>query len=177
MLIFPSNPSPKNQYKKLLYFCKVNLQVYFIKMQTNIIDPQLATDLRSALTRLTKKLRNKFSAADILSLTERNTIGLLDQHKQLLPNELAAMEKITAQSMSQILNHLLQLGYINRTASETDKRKVIISLSKAGQAVLHKVRNERDEWLNKALQQTCTAKEQELLRRAIGPLQKLIDFD
>lgn len=146
-------------------------------METNSTGPQLATELRSALTRLTKKLRNKFSAGDILSLTERNTIGLLDQHKELLPNELAAMEKITAQSMSQILNHLHELGYINRTPSATDKRKVIISLSKAGQAVLYKVRNERDEWLKHALQQTCTAKEQELLRRAIVPLQKLIDFE
>ncbi len=140
-------------------------------------DIQLASDLRMVITRLTKKLRNQSSTRDHLSLTERSTLVLLDQHKELLPNELAAMEKITTQSISQILNHLLELDYITRRISETDKRKSIISLSETGQKILHKVRNERDEWLNKALQETCTPKEQEILRQAIEPLTKLVDFD
>lgn len=129
------------------------------------------------ITRLIKKLRSKSSASEKLSLTERSTIALLDQHEELLPNELAAMEKITTQSMSQILNHLLELGYINRRTSETDKRKAIISLSEAGRNILYKVRNERDEWLNQALHETCTPQEQEILRRAIEPLTKLVNFD
>lgn len=122
-------------------------------------------------------MRSKSCASGELSFTERSTIALLDQHKELLPNELASMEKITTQSMSQVLNHLLELGYINRRVSKTDKRKSIISLSKAGQNVLYKVRSDRDEWLNKALQQTCTLKELEILQRAIIPLTKLVDFD
>jgi DNA-binding MarR family transcriptional regulator len=138
---------------------------------------QLASDLRTVLTRLIKKLRSKSETGGKLSLTERSTIGLLDLHKELLPSELAAMEKITTQSMSQILNHLFELGYITRRISTTDKRKSIITLSKTGQNVLHKVRNERDEWLNKALKETCTAKELEVLQRAITPLTKLVDFD
>ena len=140
-------------------------------------DLQLASELRTVVTRLIKKLRSKSSSSSVLSLTERSTIALLDQHKELLPNELATMEKITTQSMSQILNHLLELGYITRRVSETDKRKAIISLSKTGQNILYKVRNERDEWLNKALEETCSAKEQDLLRRALIPLTKLVDYD
>jgi DNA-binding MarR family transcriptional regulator len=140
-------------------------------------DPQLASDFRTVITRLIKKLRVKSETSAKLSLTERSTIALLDLHKELLPSELAAMEKITTQSMSQILNHLLELGYINRRISKTDKRKSIISLSKTGQNFLHKMRNERDEWLNKALKETCSAKELEILRRAITPLTKLVDFD
>ena len=138
---------------------------------------QLASDLRTVLTRLIKKLRSKSETGGKLSLTERSTIALLDLHKELLPSELAAMEKITTQSMSQILNHLSELGYITRRISTSDKRKSIITLSKAGQNILHKVRNERDEWLNKALKETCTAKELEVLQRAITPLTKLVDFD
>jgi DNA-binding MarR family transcriptional regulator len=138
---------------------------------------QLATDLRMVITRLIKKLRNKSAAGEKLSLTERSTLALLDQHKELLPSELAAMEKITTQSMSQILSHLLELGYISRKISKTDKRKSIISLSKRGQDILYKVRNERDEWLNKALQETCSEKDQDMLLRAIAPLTRLVDFD
>ncbi|MGI4805704.1 MAG: MarR family winged helix-turn-helix transcriptional regulator [Janthinobacterium lividum] len=140
-------------------------------------DLQLASELRMVITRLIKKLRSKASASDKLSLTERSTIVLLDQHKELFPNELAAMEKVTTQSMSQILNHLVELGYINRRISNTDRRKAIISLSEKGQQMLHQVRNERDEWLNRALAETCSAEEQEILRQALSPLTKLVDFN
>jgi DNA-binding MarR family transcriptional regulator len=140
-------------------------------------DTQLASELRTVVTRLIKKLRKQSSTAAQLSLTERSTIALLDQHGELLPNELAAMEKITTQSMSQILCKLLELGLIKRRISETDKRKAIISLSDPGRTMLYRVRNERDEWLNKALEATCTAEEKALLKKAIGPLTKLVDFD
>ena len=138
---------------------------------------QLASDLRTLITRLIKKLRNESATGASLSLTERSTLALLDQHKELLPNELAAMEKITTQSMSQILSHLLVLGYISRRISNTDKRKSIISLTTAGKQILYKVRNERDEWLRKALRETCSAREQILLRRATALLTRLVNFD
>lgn len=142
--------------------------------KTNI---QLASDLRTVLTRLIKRLRSESSPKDILSLTERSTLSLIDQHKELSPSELAAMEKITTQSMSQILNHLSDLGFIDRTPSATDKRKMIITLSKRGHELINKARNERDEWLNKALQQTCSVKELEILKQAIMPLTKLVEYE
>jgi len=144
------------------------------RTQSNL---QLASDLRMLVTRLIKKLRNKPTTSENLSLTEWSTLALLDQCKELHPNELAAMEKITNQSMSQILHHLSELGYISKRTSKTDKRKTIISLSKSGQQILYKGRNQRDEWLSKALKETCSAKEQDILRRATGLLTRLVDFD
>jgi DNA-binding MarR family transcriptional regulator len=140
-------------------------------------DTLLASELRTVVTRLIKKLRKQSSTAAQLSLTERSTIALLDQHGELLPNELAAMEKITTQSMSQILSKLQEMDLIKRRISETDKRKAIITLSDLGRTMLYQVRNERDEWLNKALEATCTAEEKALLKKVIGPLTKLVDFD
>jgi DNA-binding MarR family transcriptional regulator len=134
-------------------------------------DIQLAGDLRTVVTRLIKVLRKHSQTA------ERSTIALLDQHQELLPNELAAMEKITTQSMSQILSNLQQRGLINRRISETDKRKAIITLSDTGRQMLYQVRNERNAWLNDAIDATCTAQEQELLRQVIGPLTKIVNFD
>ena len=138
---------------------------------------ELASELRTVTTRLVKKLRRKSETGEGLSLTERSTIALLDQYKQLLPNELAAMEKITTQSMSQILNHLHELGLIIRTPSETDKRKVIISLSETGKNTLYQVRHERDEWLSEAIAKVLTPEEHFALVKAIAPLTKLVDFD
>lgn len=112
-----------------------------------------------------------------LSLTERSTLGLLDQHGELLPNELAAMEKITNQSMSQILNHLGGLGYISRRISKDDKRKSIISLSVKGATVLKQVRSEKDSWMYQAISKACSREEIETLKKAIVPLKRLIDFE
>jgi len=139
-------------------------------------DIQFASDLRTAIARLIKKLRKQSPTGLQLSLTERSTMSMLEQHKALLPSELAAMEMITNQSMSQVLNHLFELGYIIRSASETDKRKVNISLSAAGESMLLRLRHERDEWLTKAISETCTPEEKELLKKAIIPLTKLVDF-
>ena len=140
-------------------------------------DIQFATDLRTVITRLVKKLRKKSVTGQQFSLTERSTLGLLLQHGQLLPSELAAMEKITNQSMSQILNHFLEDGLITRTASETDKRKVIISLTELGRQKITQVMSERDEWLSEAIKETLNAEEKELISKAIGPLTKLVDHE
>lgn len=140
-------------------------------------DIQFATDLRTVVTRLVKKLRKKSVTGLQFSLTERSTLGLLLQYGQLLPSELAAMEKITNQSMSQILNHFLEEGLIVRTASETDKRKVIISLTELGAQKITQVRSERDEWLSEAIKETLNAEEKELISNAIGPLTKLVDYE
>ena len=140
-------------------------------------DLELASELRTLFTRLIKKLRRESATGQHLSLTERSTMSLLYQQNQLLPSELAASEKITNQSMSQILNHLLELGYITRTASETDKRKVLISLTKTGEETLLRVRAERDEWLAKAISDSCNEEEISLLKKVMGPLNKVIDHE
>jgi DNA-binding MarR family transcriptional regulator len=144
---------------------------------TQNIDLQLASDLRTVVARLMKKLRKTSVTGQMLSLTERSTMSALQLHKQLLPSELASMEKITNQSMSQILNHLLELGFITRTASETDKRKVIISLSEEGERIWLQVKSERDEWLSKAISETFNDDEETLLRKLIAPLTRLVDFE
>jgi len=137
-------------------------------------DIQFASDLRSTITRLVKKLRKESPTGQQLSLTERSTMAELYRNKAMLPSELAANEMITNQSMSQVLNHLLELGYITRTASETDGRKVNISLSEHGEQTLVQFRHERDEWLADAIARACSPEEQELLKQVLAPLGKIV---
>jgi DNA-binding MarR family transcriptional regulator len=139
-------------------------------------DLQFVSELRTTLGKVIKKLRKESPAAQKLSLTERSVMGSLYREGALLPSELAAMEMITNQSMSAVLNRLLDFGYIIRVPSETDKRKVNISLSKDGERALLQFRHERDEWLLKAIKATCTEDEQELLKKTIVPLMKLAEF-
>ncbi|GAB3761186.1 MarR family winged helix-turn-helix transcriptional regulator [Spirosoma pomorum] len=144
---------------------------------TQLDDSQLAADLRTIVSRLMKKLRSHSSGRSPLSMTERSVIKLLHEEPNRLPGELAKREKVTSQSMSQILQHLDTLGYIVRQPLESDRRKVGISLSEAGQHFLEATRHERDEWLSDAISQTCSADEQLLLRQALGPLNRLLDVE
>ena len=137
----------------------------------------LASELRSVLIRLYKKLRKKSVSAEKLSLTERSTISLIYNNGTMLASELALVEKITTQSMSQVVNHLFELGLIVKTPSETDGRKVLISLSEAGKEIIEKVRTEKDEWLSDAIADALTREEHDALIKALGALTKLVDHD
>lgn len=134
----------------------------------------LATELRTVVTRLVKKLRAHSPTREKLSLTERSVVRLLDQHPHLLPSELAAMEKVTTQSMSQILRHLAEGGYIERQPSATDRRKVHIAIAEAGRQLLQAARQERDEWLHATLTQHCSVAELAALQQALPVLTKLV---
>jgi len=139
-------------------------------------DLQFTSELRSAINKLVKKLRKESPTGQKFSLTERSVMSSLYHNEAMLPSELAAIEMITNQSMSQVLNKLLDHGYIIRIPSETDKRKVNISLSKEGEETFLRFKHERDEWLLKAIKATCTDEEQQLLKAVITPISKLIDF-
>src|SRR5215469_16463809 len=134
------------------------------------INIEFVTELRAAINQLVKKLRRESPSGQHLSLTERSTMAQLYQNQNMLPSELAANEHITNQSMSQILNHLDELGYILRTPSDEDKRKVHISLTEKGKATWTQLKHERDEWLHQAIITVCTPEEQELFKQIIGPL-------
>lgn len=138
-------------------------------------DIELATSLRTTIGRLVKLMRRQTRNESQLSLTERSTMGLLYPDIQLAPSEIARMEKVTTQSMSQVINHLVELDYIHRTPSDDDKRKTILSLSEAGRRRVESARQEKQEWLAQMLYQRVTPQEKETLMESIKILSKIID--
>ena len=137
---------------------------------------ELSSALRSAVSTLHKGLRKQIYSVNSYSMTELETIGLLNRNGMLLPSELAARTRVKNQSMSQILNKLDEQGVIKRTPSKEDKRKVYISLSSQGKQLVEQTRYDRDEWLRSVIEQTLSEKERELLARSIPILNKLADI-
>jgi DNA-binding MarR family transcriptional regulator len=138
-------------------------------------DIEIAAQIRTVLGRLIKVLRKHTRNDALLSLTERSTMSLLYQHKELPPSELAQIEKVTTQSMSQIINHLFELNYIHKNPSGDDKRKTLLSLTPAGRAYVEQLRQEKQEWLARTLHDRISAPEKEILLQAMQALTKLID--
>lgn len=112
---------------------------------------ELASALRGAVSDLHKRLRKQAYSAGGLSVTETMTLSYLFREGTLSPSELAEINKIKKQSMSQVLAHLEELKLIRRVVSKEDKRKMVISLSVAGKNMIEKTRYERDEWLAKSI--------------------------
>jgi len=144
-------------------------------MNATVKDIEMAANIRAVIHRLVKVLRKHTRNDEMLSLTERSTLGLLYQHGQLLPTELAQMEKVTAQSMSQVIGHLAEIAYINKTPAVDDKRKVYLSLTPAGKEYLERNRQEKQEWLARTMHERLSPREKEVLSEAMTILTRLID--
>jgi len=136
---------------------------------------ELASSLRTVVSALIKGLRKQMYSADSYSMTEVETLKHLSKNASLLPSELAALTRIKAQSMSQILNKLEKQNMIKRTASTEDKRKISISLADSGLKFIEKSRYDRDEWLKGLIERKLTEEDKMLLMKALPVLQKLIE--
>ena len=138
-------------------------------------DAELAAGLRTTIHRLVKLLRRETRNDAQLSLTERATLGLLYPDNSLPPSDIARAEKVTTQSMSQVINHLAEMNYIERTPSVDDKRKVLLSLTAAGRAYVEQLRKDKQEWLATAINRKATPQEKTILAEALKIIDKLVD--
>jgi DNA-binding MarR family transcriptional regulator len=74
--------------------------------------------------------------------------------------------------MTRTVNCLVEGGYVERRASETDRRHVIVAITDAGRAVVRADLVRRDEWLARQLA-GLTAAERAVLREAAPILEKI----
>lgn len=145
------------------------------KNTASSLDFEIAAALRTAISRIVKVLRRETRNEAMLSITERSTLVQIEQHPGLQPTELAAMERVTAQSMSQVTNHLVSLGFLEKKPSTEDKRKVLLFATPAGKEYIGRLRKEKQEWLARTLQEKITPQEKEVLLAAIAIMTKLIE--
>src|SRR5579872_1430636 len=138
-------------------------------------DIEIAARLRTVIHRLVKLLRRETHGEGQLSLTERSVLGSLYQQGHLLPTELAQIEKVTTQSMSQIINHLHALRLIGKAPSGEDKRKVWLSLTPSGRAYVEDNRQRKQEWLARALHEKVRDRKSTRLLGALDILTKIIE--
>lgn len=138
---------------------------------------ELSSALRELVSKLHKRLRKQVYSVEGLSLTEMYTLSYLYQSPPKSPSELASLNKIKAQSMSQALARMEEAGLISRSASKEDGRKVLISLAAQGKKVVEQTRYERDEWLAEAIRTTLSEREAKALCSIIPLLQRIVDTD
>ena len=105
---------------------------------------QLANDLRLACMRISRRVR--FESDAELAPHQFSVLARLDGAERT-PAELAAIERVSAPSMTRTTSCLVELGLIARTPDPNDGRQVILSLTPAGRTTLGRVREQRDAWM------------------------------
>lgn len=103
-----------------------------------------------ATFKLARRLRGE-RAVDGMSDGQFAVLACLKVHGDHTLGELAARERVTAPSMNRTVNGLEESGYLLRTPDDQDRRKVNISLTATGRAVVEETVRRRDAWLEEAL--------------------------
>jgi len=138
---------------------------------------EIGSALRSVISDLHKRLRKQVYSAGELSFTEGNTLSYLYKAGSLFPSDLAEINKIKKQSMSQVLKHLEERKLIRRVVLKEDKRKMAISLTAAGERMIEKTRYERDEWLAAVIREWVGEKDARILAAAMPLLRRIADAE
>ena len=142
---------------------------------SKINNNELASKLRESISRILKVVKREVKHDEQLSLTERSTLSLISRSTQILPSELARIEQVSYQAMSQIINKLFKLNLIHKAPSKDDRRKVFISATPKGQESIALKRTKTSEWLAKSISEKCTEEEKKILSLAAEIIAKLVE--
>jgi DNA-binding MarR family transcriptional regulator len=132
---------------------------------------QLAPQLRDAITRLNRRVRQARPVGD-LTVTQLSALTSLRLAGALTPRELADVERVQPPTMTKIVAKLEDRGLVRRTPHPTDGRQVILAATEGGRAVLDQFERVRDEWLASRLA-ALPEDDRDTLRRAAEILQQL----
>jgi DNA-binding MarR family transcriptional regulator len=131
----------------------------------------VAVELRESVSLLLRRMK-QMSPGD-LTLPENAALSRLNRGGPTTSSALAKLEQISPQSMGATLAGLEARGLVARHADPADGRRVLLSLTEAGQRVLQGKRNARNEQLAKALSANFTPGEIRLLAEAAPLLERL----
>jgi DNA-binding MarR family transcriptional regulator len=135
---------------------------------------QASADLRVALGRLIRRLRQGYVAGE-LTLPERSVLSRLEREGPATPGCLADLERVKPQAMGVTLAGLVGRGLVERRKDDSDGRKVLMSVTEAGVKLVTDRRSETTRRMAAALAGKFTAAEQRELIAAIPLIERLAD--
>lgn len=108
--------------------------------------PDLATDLRVTVLRLSRRIRTESAAGD-LTEAQNCVLAALTRVGPMTPRALAEREHVTPPTMTRTLASLEAIEYVSREDHPTDGRQVVITITDAGSDYLARLRRRRSAWL------------------------------
>ena len=107
---------------------------------------ELSHDFRLANARLTRRLRQQ-RANDELTAGQFSALCTLYSNGPLTLSELSEHERVTPPSMNRTVNSLVATQLVQRENAADDGRKVMLTPSEEGNALVRETRERRDAWI------------------------------
>lgn len=109
-----------------------------------------------------------------ISDAQLSVLFLLDREGELTPGRIAEHEHVTPPSINRTLGGLEQAGWIARRPDPGDARRVLVSMSDAGAALVVETRRLRTAWFTRRIAQ-LTPEERRALDAAAPVLRRLAE--
>lgn len=122
---------------------------------------ELNHDFRIANGRLARRLRQE-KADNELSASQFSALGSLFREGPLTLSELSEREHVTPPSMTRTVHALVAAGLVARSGAADDGRKVVLTATVAGLAIVRETRERREAWLAQRLVRLTPAQRQTL---------------
>ena len=139
--------------------------------RTTLDTAALAHDLRLAVMRFSRRLRNQ-RVDQSVTLTHLATLSTLKRHGAMSPGELAGHERVQPPSMTRVVVALEGMGLVTRSPHPTDGRQVVIDLTPAAEELLTAEARAREAWLTGMLER-LTVEERAVLHEAAVIMDRL----
>ncbi|MFJ6616574.1 MarR family winged helix-turn-helix transcriptional regulator [Kitasatospora sp. NPDC091335] len=131
---------------------------------------ELAADLRAALGRLVRSLRD----GDELPQNQAAVLGrLVRDERSRTVAELAALQRVRHQSMARTVTLMTEAGLVTQQPHPTDGRKLLVAATGAGRTALLDQRARREHRIATAIESRLSPAEQDRLRAAVALLDRL----
>lgn len=149
-------------------------------METSVTRPTAAealataNRLRPVLLHLGRHLRREVHVEGVTG-GQISILARLHRQPGAGVNELAALEGVSAPSMSQAIDRLEAAGMVERVrGGDADRRRIGLRLTAEGERIVRTVRSRRTAWLSARLRE-LSAEDLAAVEAAIAPLARLVD--
>lgn len=135
--------------------------------------PDLATDLRITVQRLSRRIRSEADPGDV-GEAQYSVLAGLHHHGPSTPGAIADREGVQPPTMTRTLAALDKAGLVARSAHPTDGRQVLIDISAAGRQLVQETRRRRNHWMAQHLR-GLSAEERATLTDAVAILRRVME--
>jgi DNA-binding MarR family transcriptional regulator len=144
--------------------------------QADATDTDLATRLRLAVMRLSRRLRHE-SAADGVTPSMHSALSAVERlgPSPIPIGDLAAAEQVSPPAMTRIVDHLEARGLVARRVDPSDRRVTLLALTPAGTRTLAGMRSRKNAFLAERL--AALSEDERSLVRAAAPILERLAAD
>jgi DNA-binding MarR family transcriptional regulator len=144
---------------------------------TSVASPtSAATELRESMMAVTRQMR-RHRPDHGLTLSQLELLGEISRTGVTTPAELGVRLHVRVQSLTDSINELVSRDLIARRPDAADRRRQLIEITDAGNALLEADRAERDAWLHATMRDNLSQLEFDLLMLIAPVLRKLAYAD